>query len=114
MRLMNSAPDCVLPGCCDPAPLDRATWSGIVSGNHARLGFRLVLKLLVDLFQIPATDLNVPFRIAQEALRIAGHLPFEFRMPVSVAHSRPTVGVTCIRPISPSLPVFHGLKYVSS
>ena len=31
-------------------------------------------------------------------------------MPVSVAHSRAVAGITCINPISPSLPTFHGLK----
>ena len=33
---------------------------------------------------------------------------------LSLAHSRATAGVTCIKPISPLRPFFHGLKYVSS
>ena len=78
MRLINSAPDCEVPGWFGATPFGRAARSRIVSRDHSYFSFRLVLKLLVNLFQIPATDLNVSFGIAQQTFGIGRHLTFEF------------------------------------
>jgi hypothetical protein len=58
----------------DAVPLGGATRSGVVGGDHARFGVRLVAIVFRDFFQIPAADLYVAFRVGEQTFGVARHL----------------------------------------
>ena len=95
-------------------PFVNAAWAGVVRGQGHRGFGRMPAILFAKLLKIPAADLDVSFRVAKKLDDIVRSLPFILLSPVSCAQSRATSGVTCIKPTSPSVPIFHGRNQVSS
>src|SRR6266513_791101 len=64
-----------------PVPLDRPAVARVVSREHARFTAGSVVVFIAKLFQIPATDLNVGFRIVQERSHVRTDAVFGLSRP---------------------------------
>src|SRR5262249_51843826 len=62
-------------------PIEGTAGTSIVSGDNPRLSIGHIAKLKCKFFQIPAPDLDVTFRVAQDATRGDCHLWLEFSHP---------------------------------